>query len=224
MSADRLANRMLAALSDTFATLAEDRTTRVVILRGAGRAFCAGHDLREMQAARAAADGGEAAFAALFANCAAMMQKIPAQPQPVIAQVHGIATAAGCQLVASCDMAVAATGTRFGVNGINISRATVDPYSAFTRLMNSNFVPPIGANWGVLKDDKLDAMINKAHTSYDKAEQTKALSEVHGYIVDQAYWVYIAHDLNPRAMSPKVKGFVQAQSWFQDLTTVEMAK
>jgi ABC-type transport system substrate-binding protein len=109
-----------------------------------------------------------------------------------------------------------------GVNGINISRATVDPYSAFTRLMNSNFVPPVGANWGVLKDEKLDAMINKAHTSFDKAEQTKALSEVHGYIVDQAYWIWIAHDLNPRAMNPKVKGFVQAQSWFQDLTPVEI--
>jgi ABC-type transport system substrate-binding protein len=88
--------------------------------------------------------------------------------------------------------------------------------------MNSNFVPPVGANWGILKDEKLDAMINKAHTSFDKAEQTKALSDVHSYIVDQAYWIWIAHDLNPRAMSPKVKGFVQAQSWFQDLTPVEI--
>ena len=86
----------------------------------------------------------------------------------------------------------------------------------------SAIVPPVGANWGVLKDDKLDAMINKAHTSFDKAEQTKALSDVHTYIVDQAYWVWIAHDLNPRAMSPKVKGFVQAQSWFQDLTPIEL--
>ena len=109
-----------------------------------------------------------------------------------------------------------------GVNGINISRATVDPYSGFTRLMNSNFVPPVGANWGILKDEKLDAMINKAHTSFDKAEQTKALADVHSYIVDQSYWVWIAHDLNPRAMNPKVKGFVQAQSWFQDLTPVEI--
>ena len=109
-----------------------------------------------------------------------------------------------------------------GVNGVNISRATVDPYSAFTRLMNSNFVPPVGANWGILKDEKLDAMINKAHASFDKAEQTKALADVHAYIVDQSYWVWIAHDLNPRAMSPKVKGFVQAQSWFQDLTPIEL--
>ena len=111
-----------------------------------------------------------------------------------------------------------------GVNGINISRATVDPYSAFMRLYHSSFVSPAGANWGILKDPKVDEMINKAHTTFDRAAQTKALADVHTYIVDQAYWVYIAHDLNPRAMSPKVKGFVQAQSWFQDLTTVEMAK
>jgi len=112
--------------------------------------------------------------------------------------------------------------TKAGVNGINISRATVDPYSAFMRLYHSDFVPPKGANWGILKDPKIDELINKAHTSFDRAAQTKALADVHSYIVDQAYWVYIAHDLNPRAMSPKVKGFVQAQSWFQDLTPVEM--
>ena len=110
--------------------------------------------------------------------------------------------------------------TKAGVNGINISRATVDPYSAFMRLYHGDYVPPRGANWGMLKDPKLDALINTAHTSFDRTEQTKALADVHTYIVDQAYWVYIAYDLNPRAMSPKVKGFVQAQSWFQDLTPV----
>ena len=90
------------------------------------------------------------------------------------------------------------------------------------RLMHSDFVPPRGANWGILKDPKLDELINKAHTSFDLKEQTQALADVHTYVVDQAYWVWIAHDLNPRAMSPKVKGFVQAQSWFQDLTTITM--
>ena len=114
--------------------------------------------------------------------------------------------------------------TKAGTNGINISRATVDPYSAFMRLYHSEYVPPKGANWGILKDPKLDELINKAHTSFERAAQTKALADVHTYIVDQSYWVYIAHDLNPRAMSPKVKGFVQAQSWFQDLTPIEMAK
>ena len=120
--------------------------------------------------------------------------------------------------------ATSETATKAGVNAINVSRATVDPYSAFMRLYHSAFVAPAGANWGILKDPKLDELINKAHTSFDRAAQTKALADVHTYIVDQAYWVYIAHDLNPRAMSPKVKGFVQAQSWFQDLTPVEMAK
>ena len=83
-------------------------------------------------------------------------------------------------------------------------------------------MPPVGANWGLLKDDKLDGMINKVHTTFDRAEQTKEMAAIHGYIVDQAYWIWIAHDLNPRAMSPKVKGFVQAQSWFQDLTPITM--
>jgi peptide/nickel transport system substrate-binding protein len=109
-----------------------------------------------------------------------------------------------------------------GTNALNISRAFVDPYSGFMRLMHSEFVPPKGGNWGLMKDPKLDALIDKAHTSFDKAEQTKALADVHTYIVDQAYWIWIVHDLNPRAMSPKVKGFVQAQSWFQDLTTITM--
>jgi peptide/nickel transport system substrate-binding protein len=107
-----------------------------------------------------------------------------------------------------------------GINAINISRATVDPYSAFTRLFGSQYVPPRGANWGLLKDPELDALLDKAQSSFDLGERTKLLAEAHGRIVDQAYWIWIAHDLNPRAISPKVKGFVQAQSWFQDLTPV----
>jgi ABC-type transport system substrate-binding protein len=110
--------------------------------------------------------------------------------------------------------------TKAGTNAINVSRAFVDPYSAFMRLMHSDYVPPKGSNWGLLKDPKLDEIINKAHTSFDRAEQTKALAAAHSYAVDQAYWIWIAHDLNPRAMNPKVKGFVQAQSWFQDLTPI----
>ena len=86
-----------------------------------------------MQAARAAPDKGRAAFADLFARCAGVMQMIPALPQPVIAEVQGIATAAGCQLVASCDMAVAAEGTRFGVNGVNIGLFCSTPMVALTR-------------------------------------------------------------------------------------------
>lgn len=132
-SYNALSRDMLAALRTAFAALAGDRAARVVILRGAGKAFCAGHDLKEMQAARAAPDRGAAFFAALFADCAEVMQMIPALPQPVIAEVQGIATAAGCQLVASCDMAVAAEGTRFGVNGVNIGLFCSTPMVALSR-------------------------------------------------------------------------------------------
>lgn len=128
-----LSDGMLAALADAFDSLSQDRTARVVVLAGTGRAFCAGHDLREMQAARQSPDLGAAYFADLFARCAAVMQAIPALPQPVIAEVHGIATAAGCQLAASCDMVVAAEGTRFGVNGVNIGLFCSTPMVALTR-------------------------------------------------------------------------------------------
>ncbi|MDR5655016.1 enoyl-CoA hydratase [Ruixingdingia sedimenti] len=124
---------MLAALAEAFARLEGDTAIRAVVLRGEGKAFCAGHDLREMQAARRSADGGRAWFSELFARAAAVMQAIPRLPQPVIAEVHGIATAAGCQLVASCDMAVAAEGTRFGVNGVNIGLFCSTPMVALTR-------------------------------------------------------------------------------------------
>lgn len=128
-----LSDAMLAALHGQLTELGADGAVRVIVLRGAGKAFCAGHDLREMQAGRASADKGAAYFADLFGRCAALMQLIPALPQPVIAQVHGIATAAGCQLVASCDMAVAAQGTRFGVNGVNIRLFCSTPMVALTR-------------------------------------------------------------------------------------------
>ncbi|SIS71636.1 Enoyl-CoA hydratase/carnithine racemase [Roseivivax lentus] len=128
-----LSDAMLAALSEEIARLAEDRSIRVVVIKGAGRAFCAGHDLKEMTAARAGDDKGRAAFADLFDRCAAMMQSLQRLPQPVIAQVHGLAAAAGCQLVATCDMAVAAETARFGVNGVNIGLFCSTPMVALTR-------------------------------------------------------------------------------------------
>ena len=128
-----LSTEMIAALSGALTQIAGDDAIRAVILSGAGKAFCAGHDLRQMQAARGDNDGGRAAYETLFADCARMMQMIPDLPQPVIAQVHGIATAAGCQLVASCDLAVAAEGTRFGVNGVNIGLFCSTPMVALTR-------------------------------------------------------------------------------------------
>ena len=132
-SLNALSDAMLAELQSAFDALREDREIRVVILSGAGKAFCAGHDLKEMQAGRQAEDGGAAYFADLFTRCARVMEAIRTLPQPVIARPHGIATAPGCQLVATCDMAIAAEDTRFGVNGVNIGLFCSTPMVALSR-------------------------------------------------------------------------------------------
>ncbi|SDN89690.1 Enoyl-CoA hydratase/carnithine racemase [Lutimaribacter pacificus] len=146
-----LSDAMLAALQAEFDRLRHDTATRAVIIKGAGKVFCAGHDLKEMTAGRQAEDGGKAYFKDLFDRCARMMTTIRSLPQPVIAQAHGIATAAGCQLVASCDMAVAAEGTKFGVNGVNIGLFCSTPMvplsrniprkHAFEMLSTGQFIP-----------------------------------------------------------------------------------
>ncbi len=128
-----LSDEMLAALQQEFDALSKDSAIRVVILAGAGKAFCAGHDLKQMTQGRQSDDGGKAYFHDLFQRCAKMMLSIQKLPQPVIAQLHGIATAAGCQLVATCDLAVAAEGTRFGVNGVNIGLFCSTPMVALSR-------------------------------------------------------------------------------------------
>ncbi|WP_170790957.1 enoyl-CoA hydratase [Ruegeria lacuscaerulensis] len=128
-----LSDEMLAALQTEFDALRDDRTIRAVVLSGSGKAFCAGHDLKQMTAGRQSEDGGKAYFQDLFSRCAQMMLTIQSLPQPVIAQVHGIATAAGCQLVATCDLAVAAETTRFGVNGVNIGLFCSTPMVALSR-------------------------------------------------------------------------------------------
>ncbi|MGY3436563.1 MULTISPECIES: enoyl-CoA hydratase [unclassified Marinovum] len=128
-----LSDEMLAAFQAQIDALREDHTIRAVVISGTGKAFCAGHDLKQMTAGRQASDGGRAYFADLFGRCAQVMTGLTRLPQPVIAQVHGIATAAGCQMVASCDMAVAAEGTRFGVNGVNIGLFCSTPMVALSR-------------------------------------------------------------------------------------------
>ncbi|UWQ34846.1 enoyl-CoA hydratase [Leisingera sp. M527] len=128
-----LSDEMLAALQAQIDALREDSSIKVVILSGTGKGFCAGHDIKQMTAGRAAADGGKAYFQDLFARCTSVMTGLQSLPQVVIAQVHGIATAAGCQLVASCDLAVAAEDTKFGVNGVNIGLFCSTPMVALSR-------------------------------------------------------------------------------------------
>jgi enoyl-CoA hydratase/carnithine racemase len=128
-----LSTEMLQALAGPFARIASDSGIRVVILKAEGKAFSAGHDLKEMQSYRNAPDQGRAAFQSLFDRCAAVMQQIATLPQPVIAQVQGVATAAGCQLACSCDLITASETTRFGVNGINLGLFCSTPAVALSR-------------------------------------------------------------------------------------------
>jgi enoyl-CoA hydratase/carnithine racemase len=132
-SINALSEAMLDALSNEFDRIAEDRSINAVILRSAGKHFCAGHNLKEMTARRDDADGGFQYYQDLFATCSAMMQRIVNLPQPVIAEVKGIATAAGCQLVASCDLAVAADDATFATSGVNIGLFCSTPMVALSR-------------------------------------------------------------------------------------------
>ena len=123
-----LSEGLLDALQAALDRVAADERARVVVIAAAGRAFCAGHDLKEMRAAPS-----QAYYERLFAQCGRMMMTIQKLPVPVVARVQGIATAAGCQLVAMCDLAVAARGTRFAVSGVNLGLFCSTPSVALSR-------------------------------------------------------------------------------------------
>ncbi len=131
-----LSDEMLAALQSQFDALQSDGEIRAVILSAQGSAFCAGHDLKQMSGHRQSADQGAGYFSDLFERCAKLMTSIAHLPQPLIAQVQGVATAAGCQLVASCDIAIASTEARFGVNGVNIGLFCSTPAVVLSRTIS----------------------------------------------------------------------------------------
>jgi enoyl-CoA hydratase/carnithine racemase len=128
-----LSDAMLDALTQALAAIAADASVRAVVIAAEGPAFSAGHDLKAIQAHRGDADGGRAYFDDVLARCAAVMTAIVRLPQPVIAAVEGVATAAGCQLAASCDLAVAGAEARFCTPGVNIGLFCSTPMVALSR-------------------------------------------------------------------------------------------
>ncbi|MFZ4875952.1 enoyl-CoA hydratase [Janthinobacterium sp. Mn2066] len=163
-----LSTAMLAALQAELDAIALQTHVRCVVLAAEGKAFCAGHDLREMQATRRLEH-----YQALFGQCSRVMQSIQALPVPVIARVHGIATAAGCQLVASCDLAVAGEAARFAVSGINVGlfcatpsvalSRNVSPKRAFEMLVTGRFIDAAtAADWGLINSAVADAALDEA--------------------------------------------------------------
>jgi len=175
-----LSEAMLAELQRELDAIADDPAVRCVVIGANGRGFCAGHDLREMRA-----HPDKAYYQALFRRCSRVMQSVVELPVPVIAKVQGMATAAGCQLVASCDLAIAGQSASFAVSGINVGlfcstpavalSRSVPPKRAFDMLVSGNFIDADTAlEWGLLsgvtEDDDLDAAVA------DKVEQILAKS------------------------------------------------
>lgn len=134
--ANVLSVEVMAELQARLDAARDEDTVRVVIIAAAGKLFSGGHDLKQMTAHRADPDQGRAYFEQTFATCSWLMQSIADLPKPVIAEVDGIATAAGCQLVASCDLAVASDRSRFGVNGIDVGLFCSTPAVALTRTIS----------------------------------------------------------------------------------------
>ncbi len=128
-----LSEALLNALSAAVDDIANDKTVRAVVLAASGSAFCAGHDMKELTARRGDFDGGRGFFKHIMTTSSAMMQQIVNLPQPVIAAVQGVATAAGCQLVASCDLAVASSAAKFATPGVDIGLFCSTPMVALSR-------------------------------------------------------------------------------------------
>ncbi|WP_340118110.1 enoyl-CoA hydratase [Pelagibius sp. 7325] len=165
---------LMSALQAEIDSIAADPSVRAVIVEGAGRGFCAGHDLKELRAH----SGDRDFFQAIFKQCSRLMTSITALPQPVIAKVHGIATAAGCQLVATCDLAVADEAAQFGTPGVNIGLFCSTPMVALSRA-----VPRKQAMEMLLTGDMVDApeaqrlgLINRAVPAAALEEETLALA------------------------------------------------
>ena len=183
-----LSAALLDALNGQLDAIAADSSVRVVLVTGSGSAFCSGHDLKEMRAL-----AGRAEVEALFASCSRMMQKLVALPQPVIAVVNGLATAAGCQLVAQCDLAVASSNARFAVSGINLGLFCSTPAVALSRnlgrkraaemLFGGEFIDAATAlDWGLVNrvaqpDQLLEAAMAMADLLKSKPRESLAIGK-----------------------------------------------
>jgi enoyl-CoA hydratase/carnithine racemase len=159
-----LTDALLGALSEGLATIAQDASVRAVVIAANGPAFCAGHDLKDLTARRSDADGGHAYFREILLRCSAVMQALIALPQPTIAAVQGVATAAGCQLVASCDLAVASAAASFCTPGVDIGLFCSTPMVALSR--------------NVAAKHAMEMLLTGEMISADRAEQIGLINRV----------------------------------------------
>jgi len=191
---------MMTALIEALAGVDRDDSVRVVVLKGSGKGFCAGHDLREMRA-----DTSRAFYEKVFATCCDLMRTVTTLRQPVIAQVHGIATAAGCQLVATCDLVVAADTARFATPGVNIGLFCSTPMVALSRnvprkramemlLTGEMIAADTAADWGLINRAVPEAELETA--AADLAAGIAAKSALVLRIGKRAFYEQLDMDLD----------------------------
>jgi len=192
-----LSEALIAALAAELKVIAADRTVRAVVIAANGSAFCAGHDLKELTTARAAPDHGRATFERIMNDCVAMMQAILALPQPVIAAINGVATAAGCQLVASCDLAVASSEAKFATPGVDIGLFCSTPMVALTRnvarkhameMLLTGILVPAGDAQRMGLINRVVAPGNERNAAIELAQQIAAKSALTVKIGKQAFY------------------------------------
>lgn len=193
-----LSELMMDSLKKAFSDAATDQSIRVIILAANGAIFCAGHDLKEITDARKSQDSGTDYFKQLFDSCSELMQMIVSNPKPVIAEVDGIATAAGCQLVASCDLAIATNDSKFATPGVNIGLFCSTPMVALSRnvakkhamemlltgdMINSKNAKAIGLiNNHVSKDLLMEKTLSIANKIASKSAMTVKMGKQAFYI------------------------------------------
>jgi len=175
-----LSEEMMAKLKSLLTDATDNKSIRVIIIAGNGPAFCSGHDLKQMTAGRDNDDQGLTYFKKVFASCSELMQMIVEHPKPIIAEVSGIAAAAGCQLVACCDLAVAGKSARFITPGVNIGLFCSTPMVALSRNVSNKAAMEMLLTGEMVSADKAEhiGLINRVTDDADLEQETTALAEL----------------------------------------------
>ena len=175
-----LSEEMMAKLKSSLTDATDNKSIRVIIIAGNGPAFCSGHDLKQMTAGRDNDDQGLNYFKKVFASCSELMQMIVEYPKPIIAEVSGVAAAAGCQLVACCDLAVAGKSARFITPGVNIGLFCSTPMVALSRNVSNKAAMEMLLTGEMVSADKAEhiGLINRVTDDADLIQETTALAEL----------------------------------------------
>mgnify|MGYP003967222413 CR=1 FL=1 len=175
-----LSEEMMAKLKSSLTDASDNKDIRVVIIAGNGPAFCSGHDLKQMTAGRDSDDNGLAYFKKIFSSCSELMQMIVKHPKPIIAEVSGIAAAAGCQLVACCDLAVAAMSARFITPGVNIGLFCSTPMVALSRNVSNKAAMEMLLTGEMVSAHKAEriGLVNRVTEDADLAQDTVSLAKL----------------------------------------------